>query len=348
MVWPIDWGLTINLQSEPVATMSSIGENRENLLATENLSVAFPRGKDIAFAADGVTFALARGRTLGLVGESGSGKSITLRAILGLVPRPGAVVGGHVWWKGRDLVSASPESIREVRGREISLVPQDPSTSLNPVYSVGRQLQDVLRRRLGMAKREGYSRAVELLDEVGIPSAATRARAYPHQLSGGMRQRVSIAMAVACKPELLLADEPTTGVDVTLQDQILSLLVELQEESGMSIVIVSHDLGVIAEMADHIAVMYAGHLVEIGPRERILGRPRHPYTQALLAAAPEIALGERSELVAIPGQTPELTRLPPGCPFQPRCLHARSDCATVSMAIDTSEPHWSACPFVEV
>jgi oligopeptide/dipeptide ABC transporter ATP-binding protein len=319
------------------------------LLEVRRLTVGFPTMRGILLAADHVDLALSPSQTLGIVGESGCGKSVTLRAIMDMVPKPGEILSGEVVWRGRSIVGPGASGMESVRGREITMIFQDAGAALNPVYSVGSQLSEVLRVRLGLSRKEAAERAVGLLRSVGIPSPAERARDYPHQLSGGMRQRVMIAMAVAPGPKLLLADEPTTAVDVTVQQQILALLVELQEQTGMAVILVSHDLAVIGETCDTVAVMYAGHVVERGSRDEVIESPRHPYTKALLAAElvfdPE---ARRSCLETIGGRPPDLGDLPPGCPFQERCPAVRPACRDVSMVLDREWPgHGSACPFVE-
>jgi oligopeptide/dipeptide ABC transporter ATP-binding protein len=318
------------------------------LLAVEDLTIAFPRVGGFVFPANRVAFSVDRGRTLGLVGESGSGKSVTLRSLIGLVPPPGAVVDGRIEWGGRNVLEFSPAEMRALRGLEIAMIFQDPSASLNPVYAVGEQIADVARVRLGMSRKAAWERAIGLLDRVGISSPRQRARDYPHQLSGGMRQRVMIAMVLACGPRLVLADEPTTALDVTIQDQLLTLLIELQAETGMSMVIVSHDLGVIADVCDDVAVMYAGSIVEYGSRDAVIGSPRHPYTQGLLSAVLPIDLSSRGRRArSIEGQPPDLRGLPPGCPFQARCPHVGPGCASIPVELDRRPPtHGSACPFV--
>jgi peptide/nickel transport system ATP-binding protein len=254
------------------------------MLEISGLSIAFPTAQGVTLAVRDVSMAVTAGRTLGLVGESGSGKSTTLRAVLGLVPEPGEVIGGSIAWCGADLLAADTRQTRRVRGTEIGMIFQDPAASLHPLYSVGAQLAETLRCRMGRGRRESWSESVELLDRVGIAEPHRRAHDYPHQFSGGMRQRVMIALAIATQPSLLLADEPTAALDVTVQDQILGLLVELQEELRMAIIFVSHDLGVIAEMSDDIAVMSQGEVVEAGPRDQVISHPRHPYTCELLSA----------------------------------------------------------------
>jgi peptide/nickel transport system ATP-binding protein len=320
----------------------------EALLEVRDLRVAFPTRRALVLAVNAVSFRLSAGRSLGLVGESGCGKSMTLRAILGLVPYPGEIVSGSIRLRGQELVGADARAYGRVRGLAVSMVFQDPGASLDPVFTVGDQLTETLRTRLGMDRRAAQRRAVELLDRVHIPSASTRLRDYPHQLSGGMRQRIMIALAIATDPILLLADEPTTALDVTIQDQILDLLAEIRADSGMSMIIVSHDAGVVAQSADEVAVMYAGHLLEAGPAADVLGRPRHPYTQGLVGAIPSLAARDPGvRLAPILGQPPDLGALSPGCPFAPRCAHVRDACAGIVVSLDASPPaHGSACPYV--
>ena len=260
------------------------------------------------------------------------------------------MIDGEVLWDGRDLLGLSKHELRQIRGREISMIFQDPMSCLNPVFTIGEQIAETLRVKLGLGGREAKARAAELLDHVGIPAARSRLGSYPHELSGGMRQRVMIAIAVACKPRLLLADEPTTALDVTIQDQILALLAELQDELGMSMILVSHDLGVVAQNCDSVAVMYAGYVVEDAPAGDLFRAPRHPYTVALLEALPSIRrVGVRGRLPQISGQMPDLARLPDGCPFQPRCPSSRPDCSGVTMEpIEVAAGHLSACPFVGI
>jgi oligopeptide transport system ATP-binding protein len=275
---------------------------------------------------NGVGFTLGRGETLAIVGESGSGKSVTAQAVMGLVERPGRVKRGSVRFMGVELLALGEEEWRQVRGRRIAMIFQDPLSALNPVFSVGFQIAEMFRVHQGLDRRTARRRAVELLERVRIPSAAGRVRDHPHQFSGGMRQRVMIAMALALDPEVLIADEPTTALDVTVQAQILELLSELQAETGMGLLLITHDLGVAAEVADRVAVMYAGRVVETGPAEAVLVTPRHPYTDGLLASRPrgEGRLGRRLEPIA--GAPPSLSRIPPGCPFNPRCPYAVERC----------------------
>jgi oligopeptide/dipeptide ABC transporter ATP-binding protein len=314
------------------------------LIEVRELSIGFPGSHGVVHAADHVSFDVYPGETLGLVGESGCGKTVTLRTLIGLLPAPGEVLGGHVCFGGRDLSGASAAELDRIRGTEISMVFQDPATSLNPVLSVGDQLGEVLRTKRGMGRGASRAEAARLLTRVGLASAERRLGDYPHQLSGGMRQRVVIAMAIACEPKVLLADEPTTALDVTIQDQILGLLQQLQEESGMSVVLVSHDLGVIAQACARVAVMYAGRIVETGLVDDVLEHPRHPYTEALLAALPEVrADSVRQKLRPIGGQPPELDDLPPGCSFAPRCRYAEPACLEFPMELDTHLSQPAAC-----
>jgi oligopeptide/dipeptide ABC transporter ATP-binding protein len=319
-----------------------------DLLEVRDLTIAFPAGETPLLAADRVAFNVKAGSTVGLVGESGCGKSVTLRSLLGMVPYPGEVLGGEILFEGEDLVGASKQRIAAVRGSEISMIFQDPTSCLNPVFTVGDQMIETLRKRAGMGKREARDRAVELLDRVGVPSPEKRLRSYPHQFSGGMRQRVMIAIAISARPKLLLADEPTTALDVTTQEQILSLLLEFQAEDGMAIVLVSHDLGVIAETCDEVVVMYAGRMLEAGYSAPVMRAPRHPYTHGLIQAMPSLEVREGVPPAPIPGQPPNLADLPPGCPFQPRCEFRRDECASIPVTLDrTLEDRGTACPFVE-
>jgi oligopeptide/dipeptide ABC transporter ATP-binding protein len=318
------------------------------VLDVRDLTVSFQTPRGAVVAANRLSFELGAGRTLGLVGESGSGKSVTLRALIGLVAPPGEIEGGSVHLLGTDLTKASPSELRAIRGRDIAMIFQDPMASLNPVMSVGDQLAETLRLKAGLGKREAATRGEELLHRVGIRPAGPRMRAYAHQLSGGMAQRVMIALAIAASPNVLLADEPTTALDVSIQDQILALLEELRLETGMSMVIVSHDLGVVARTCDDVAVMYAGSILERGSVGAVLNTPRHPYTRMLLETIPSLRPNlERRPLAAIAGQLPDLAGLAPGCPLAPRCSFARVECTAVAMTLDQPTPeHGSACPFV--
>jgi peptide/nickel transport system ATP-binding protein len=319
----------------------------DSLLAVEGLVTVFPTWSGVAIAANHVSFSIAAGETLGLVGESGSGKSVTCRSILRLVPRPGEILGGSIHFDGKDVLELSSRELRAIRGAEISMIFQDPMSSLNPVYTIGDQISEPLRLHRGLSRRAARAEAAQLLERVGIPAPRERLDAYPHELSGGMRQRAMIAIAISCKPKLLLADEPTTALDVTIQDQILSLLLDLQAEEGMAILLVSHDLGVIAQTCDRVCVMYGGYVVEESPAAEIFEDSRHPYTAALLRALPELAVENAGRrLTPIPGQPPDLANLPDGCPFRPRCGFARPGCAEVPMILEPAGPeHWTACPF---
>ena len=305
------------------------------LLEVRNLHTAFAGAQGSVMAAAGVSFSLGAGETKGLVGESGSGKSVTLLSLLGLVPEPGCVVDGEVLWDGRDLLRLSAAELRDIRGREIAMIFQDPTSCLNPVYTIGEQIAETLRVKLGMGGRAAKDRAAELLDHVGIPAARSRLGSYPHELSGGMRQRVMIAIAIACRPRLLLADEPTTALDVTIQDQILALLADLQQEFGMAMVLVSHDLGVVAQNCDSVAVMYAGHVVEHAPADGALPQRRATRTRSRCcrrcrrSQAPGRAGASRRS----PARRPTSPQLPEGCPFRPRCPSARDACAGVTMEL---------------
>ncbi len=322
--------------------------NRPTLLEVADLTVAFPTPRGVIYPARGVSFQVDPGQTVGLVGESGSGKSVTLRAILGLIPRPGRIVHGQVMLDGRDLVTVGEEAMRRVRGTEIAMIFQDPMASLNPVLSIGDQLSETLRNKLGLSKRDAMARAEELLHRVGIRPAKRRLKAYPHQLSGGMAQRVMIALAIAGNPKILLADEPTTALDVSVQDQVLALLEELRLETGMSMIIVSHDMGVIARSCDSVAVMYGGSLLERGAVGEVLREPRHPYTRMLLGAIPSLKPNvERHQLTSIAGQLPDLASLTGGCPFAGRCEFVRDECSQIPVTLDAPPgAHGSACPFV--
>ena len=318
------------------------------LLEVRDLTIGFPAGQGLLLAADRVNFSVAAGRTVGLVGESGCGKSVTLRSLLGLVPYPGEVLSGEIRWLGEDLRSASERRLAALRGTEISMIFQDPTACLNPVFTVGDQMIETLRKRAGLGRAAARKRAVELLDRARVPSPERRLDAYPHEMSGGMRQRVMIAIAISARPKLLLADEPTTALDVTTQEQILALLKEFQAEDGMAIVLVSHDLGVISETCDEVVVMYAGHLLEAGFDQAVMRRPRHPYTQGLIKAMPSLEVSDEPPPVPIPGQPPNLADLPPGCPFAPRCEYSRPECASIPVVLDADlAHHGSACPFVE-
>ncbi len=290
-----------------------------------NVSLQTPRGQ--AQAVRDVSFSLARGQTLGLVGESGCGKSITALSLLGLLP-DNAQVTGSVRFEQQELVGQTDEYLRKIRGNRIGMIFQEPMTALNPVHTIGHQVAEPLRLHRGIAKGEARQRAIALLDRVGIPNAAARFDAYPHQFSGGQRQRVTIAMALACEPDLLIADEPTTALDVTIQGQILALIAELVKERSMALILISHDLGVIAQSVSHMMVMYGGSVVEAGTTRQIFSQRAHPYTRGLFAARPRLGAAHGERLATIAGSVPELADLPPGCPFADRCPHAAGPCHT--------------------
>lgn len=300
--------------------MSYIGEP---LLQLEDLRAAFYTPAGLLPAVTGVSFSLRAGETLGLVGESGCGKTVTALAILRLLPPQTSVQTGRVWFAGQDLMTLSPTAIRAIRGNRIAMIFQEPMTALNPVLTIGEQISEVLRLHRGMSTREAWAEASRTLVQVGIADPEARLRQYPHQLSGGLRQRALIAMALVCRPQLVIADEPTTALDVTIQAQILALLSELRATLNMALLLISHNLGVVAQITDRVAVMYAGRIVEAGPKTALFAQPRHPYTQGLLASVPKLNfLAARRRLAAIPGQVPSLAEVPIGCPFQPRCPHA--------------------------
>jgi oligopeptide transport system ATP-binding protein len=296
-------------------------------------------------AVDGVSLRVAPGETLGIVGESGSGKSVTALSLLRLVPTPpGRIAGGRIAFAGTDLLSLPVDRMRAIRGREIAMIFQDPMTSLNPVLTVGRQIAEVLELHLGIDRAAAMRRTIELFEMVGIPAAATRVGDYPHHFSGGMRQRVMIAMAIACRPKLLVADEPTTALDVTIQAQILDLIRALQRELGMALIVITHDLGVVAGMADRVAVMYAGRVVEEGPSERIFGDPRMPYTIGLLQSVPRADARGQRRLTPIAGAPPEPHGETRSCRFAPRCVHAAPECRTsVPTLREIAAGHSAAC-----
>ncbi len=295
------------------------------LLSVANLRVEFPTRRGTLVAVHDVSFDIAPGEVLGVVGESGAGKSLTGAAIIGLIDSPGRIASGEIRLSGRRIDHLSSSAMRTIRGREIGAVFQDPLTSLNPLYTVGRQLVETIRAHLDLNEGEALRRAIGLLDEVGIPAAARRVDQYPHHFSGGMRQRVVIALALAAKPRLIVADEPTTALDVSVQAQIIQLLKGLCREHGTAVMLITHDMGVIAETADRVAVMYAGRIVEIGPVAEVIHRPQHPYSVGLMGSIPSI-IDERERLTQIEGAMPRLTAIPAGCAFHPRCPHAFARC----------------------
>ena len=314
------------------------------LLQVRDLRTSFFTSDGEVRAVDGVTFDIADGETVGLVGESGCGKSVTALSIMRLLAKgTGRVVGGEIIYRGRNLASLSEEEMRQIRGNEISMIFQEPMTSLNPVFTVGEQIAEAVRLHQGVGKREAQDRAVEMLRLVKIADPERRLRDYPHQLSGGMRQRVMIAMALSCNPKLLVADEPTTALDVTIQAQILELIGELQSKLGMAVLLITHDLGVVAERANHVAVMYAGKIVERAKPDIIFARPMHPYTVGLMNSVPGVG-GRKDRLDAIPGIVPSPLDWPSGCRFRDRCGRADQACAATQPDLREVAPgHWVAC-----
>jgi len=316
----------------------------EPLLEIRDLKVSFRTDDGLVRAVDGVSATVSEGETLGIVGESGSGKSVTMMTVMRLITDPNAEFDGEVIYKGTDLMALSQSQIRSIRGAGISMIFQDPMTSLNPVYKVGWQIEEQIREHEQVSKQAARDRAIELLTAVGIPNARERADAYPHQFSGGMRQRVMIAMAVSCNPDLLIADEPTTALDVTIQAQILSLIRKLKADFGTAVVLITHDMGVVADMADRIAVMYAGKIVEQGTQRELFYDPQHPYTWGLLGSIARLDRPRPRRLAAIPGLPPSLMRLPAGCAFAERCAHRFDRCAEVPALLDrTGTGHLDAC-----
>ncbi|OWJ67059.1 ABC transporter ATP-binding protein [Inquilinus limosus] len=314
------------------------------LLDVRDLSVAATRDGVEAILVDRVSFSLEAGQVMGLVGESGSGKSVTCRALIGLLPGGLHIAGGSVLLKGRNLTALGPEALRRVRGREIGMIFQNPSSHLDPVMRIGDQIAEGIRLHRGASKREARSAAVELLRQVGIPDPERRAGGYPHEFSGGMRQRAMIATALACDPEVLIADEPTTALDVTVQAQILRLLLELRDRRGLAIILITHDLGVVAQSCDRVAVMYGGTLCEAGGKRAVLAAPRHPYTARLIACQPASHADGGHLLPFIPGQPPALADLPTGCRFHPRCDRAFDRCKAARPEPSWPEPgHMAAC-----
>lgn len=308
----------------------------------EKLSFFTPAGE--VKALNGVSFSMNEGEVLGIVGESGSGKSVTAYSIMGLTAYPGKLIGGTIYFNGHQIEKMSEKEMRKIRGNEVSIIFQDPMTSLNPVYTIGNQITEVIRLHTGKSKKEAYDRAKELLELVGINEPAKRLKQYPHELSGGMRQRVMIAIALACEPKLLIADEPTTALDVTIQAQILELMQELRQKLGMSIIMITHDLGVVASMCERIAVMYAGHIVEYGTADEIFYEPKHEYTKGLINSIPKLSAQEIERLVPIEGQPVDLLNPPAGCQFAPRCANCMKICLReMPPKTELSDTHYSHC-----
>jgi oligopeptide/dipeptide ABC transporter ATP-binding protein len=318
-----------------------------DLLRVRNLETSFFTPEGQVRAIDGVSFEIDEGKTLGLVGESGCGKSVSSLSIMRLIPSPpGQIVGGEILYRGRDLLKLGNDEMRKIRGNEISMIFQEPMTSLNPVFTVGNQIGEAISLHQGLGKKETRDKTIEMLRLVKIADPESRVDAYPHQLSGGMRQRVMIAMALSCNPSLLIADEPTTALDVTIQAQILELMKELQQQIGMALLLITHDLGVVAEQADDVAIMYAGKIVERSNTWAIFNRPFHPYTVGLLNSLPSVGDKKKKRLDAIPGVVPSPLKLPSGCRFRDRCPKAAELCSESEPQLMEKETgHWAACHF---
>lgn len=320
------------------------------LLEVDNLQTQFLTSAGTVKAVDGISYDVEEGETVAIVGESGCGKSVGALSIMRLIPwPPGRIVGGAVRFKGRDLVQVSDADMREVRGRDIGMVFQEPMTSLNPVLTIGRQLTETLEQHLGITREQADKRAEELLGLVGMSDAKRRLKQYPHHLSGGMRQRVMIAIALSCEPKLIIADEPTTALDVTIQAQILELMKELTRKLGVALIVITHNLGVVARYADRVNVMYAGKIIERGPATDIYHKPSHPYTLALLRSVPRMDKARKAKLAPVDGQPPDLTRLDGGCAFRPRCSFKTDECAHSFPALkEVDEGHVAACFHTEL
>ena len=317
------------------------------LLEVKDLRTYFHTEDGAVKAVDGVSFTLKRGETLGIVGESGSGKTVANLAIVRLIPTPGKIVSGEVKFNNQDLLKLSEPEIRKIRGRSIAMIFQDPMTSLNPFMKICRQLMEVTQLHLAHSTKEAYEHAIKMLETVGIPDARTRADGYPHEFSGGMRQRVMVAMALSCQPELIIADEPTTALDVTIQAQILELIKTLKQTTGTSVILITHDLGVVAGMTDHLIVMYAGKVFEQAPTTELFARPGNPYTKGLLRSVPD-PTHEQGKLYQIPGLPPDLARLPSGCPFAPRCDRVQEICRReFPPFVPLTSEHYSLCHFAQ-
>ncbi len=315
------------------------------LLQIKNLKTQFLTQGRVIKAVDGVTYDVDEGETLAVVGESGCGKSVTALSVMGLIPwPPGKIVEGEILFQGKNLLELAPEAMRKIRGKEISMVFQEPMTSLNPVLTIGRQLTETLEAHLKMDGDDARKRAIEVMNWVGIPDPERRLAQYPHQFSGGMRQRVMIAMALACSPKLILADEPTTALDVTIQAQILALMKDLSREFGVAMILITHNLGIVARYADRVNVMYAGRIVEEGPAKAIFHNPKHPYTKGLLNSVPRLDQTRKTKLEPIEGQPPDLGALGQGCRFLERCRYSDEKCAAEDPPFfQVEENHWSAC-----
>jgi peptide/nickel transport system ATP-binding protein len=318
----------------------------EMTLSVRDLKVQFSSRRGLLTAIDGVSFDIAPGEVLGVVGESGAGKSITGTAVIGLIDPPGRIAGGEIRLKGERIDNLKPEAMRRIRGRRIGMIFQDPLTSLNPLYTVGKQLTETIATHLPLGRDGARRRAIALLEEVGIPAAAARIDSYPHEFSGGMRQRVVIALALAAEPELVIADEPTTALDVSVQAQVIAVLKRLCRERGTAVMLITHDMGVIAETADRVAVMYAGRIAEIGPVRTVIKQPHHPYTVGLMGSIPTVT-GDDERLAQIPGAMPRLDAIPAGCAFNPRCGSAFDRCRRDRPDLIAAGPGAAACWLVE-
>lgn len=321
--------------------------NNGTILSVNDLKTYFQTEDGVVKAVDGITFTLEKGETLGIVGESGSGKSVTNLSVMRLIPEPpGKIVGGDIIFNGIDVRALSIDEVRKIRGKRIAMIFQDPMTSLNPFLKISTQLMEVTQLHLGHTKDQAYKHAIKMLETVGIPDAAKRVDGYPHEFSGGMRQRVMIAMALSCDPELLIADEPTTALDVTIQAQILELIKDLRERMGTSVILITHDLGVVAGMTDKIIVMYAGKVFEQAPTRELFATPANPYTKGLLKSVPDPAHEQGDPLYQIPGLPPDVAHLPPGCPFAERCDRAEDICRKeYPPFMQINENHFSLCHF---
>jgi len=324
-----------------------MSENNGSILKVNNLKTYFQTEDGVVKAVDGITFELKKGETLGIVGESGSGKSVTNLSVMRLIPEPpGKIVDGDIIFDGIDVRKLSLDDVRSIRGKRIAMIFQDPMTSLNPYLRISTQLMEVTRLHLGHTKQQAYQHAIKMLKTVGIPDAENRVDGYPHEFSGGMRQRVMIAMALSCDPELLIADEPTTALDVTIQAQILELIKDLKKRMGTSVILITHDLGVVAGMTEKIIVMYAGKVFEQAPTGELFATPANPYTKGLLKSVPDPAHEDGTELYQIPGLPPDVAHLPPGCPFSPRCGYAQEIChREYPPFVQINENHNSLCHF---
>jgi len=319
------------------------------LLEVKGLTTRFYTQDGVVHAVNGVSFRVDEGETLGIVGESGCGKSVTVLSCMRLIPQPpGKIVAGEVLFDGRDLLKVSEDEIRQVRGNKIAMIFQDPMTSLNPVLTIGRQISEALELHLGMTKEQARRRSIELLEMVGIPEAEKRIDDYPHQFSGGMRQRAMIAMALSCNPQLLIADEPTTFLDVTIQAQIIDIVKRLRDELGMTVIWITHDLGIIAGIADRVIVMYAGYLVEEASVKELYSDPRHPYTLGFLGSVPRLDEARKERLTSIDGLPPDQIDMPPGCPFAPRCVYAIDRCLEENPSFRAVAPYHKTACWVDV